>query len=154
VTADSKLVHVSMIGVPLDMWTQARNWFEGLLREFDVLAAGNGDTTPQELVDFVADVRERFSRFSEGSNAVLEEAYRRGAESADVELALPPEAAPVARQLWEQIVRAEEYCRRGDLLTLTPDEDLRRYVRWYLNEVADQLEGAEPRAWDDQPSTR
>lgn len=153
-TTDSGLVHVSMIGVPLAMWFQARNWFEGLLREFDVLAAGNGDTTPQELVDFVADVRERFSRFSEGSNAVLEEAYRRGAKSVDVELALPPEAAPVARHLWEQIARAEEYCRRGDLLTLTPDEDLRRYVRWYLNEVADQLEGAEPRAWDDQPPTR
>lgn len=153
-TADSKLIHVRMIGVPVVLWNRARLWFEGLLREFDILAVDTGDTTPQELLDFVGETRERFGRFTEGSNAVLEDAYQRGVESVDVELALPPEAAPVARRLWSQIEAAEDYCRNGDLLTLTPEAELRDYVRWYLNEVAQQLEGSEPRAWGSQPPTR
>lgn len=153
-TADSKLIHVRMLGVPLDRWQRARVWFEGLLREFDILVIDTDHATPRELLEFVNETRDRFSRFTEGSNAALEEAYQLGLSSTDIELALPPEAAPVARRLWDQIQEADEYCRRGDLLTLTLDDDLRGYVSWYLHEVVNQLEGSEPRAWDPQPPTR
>lgn len=153
-TADNQLSSVRLIGIPLGQWHQGRVWFEGLLREFDILATDVGETTPQEVLEFAREVRERFSQFTEGSNAVLEEAHRRGEESVDVELELPLEAAPAARELEIQIHRAEEYCRRGDLLTLTPDDELRRYIDWHLEEVARQLEGESPRPWNSQPPTR
>lgn len=153
-TAADQLSSVRLIKMPLRQWHQGRVWFEGLLREFDILASDAGETTPQEVLEFAREVRERFSQFTEGSNAVLEEAYRRGDESVDLELKLPREAAPAAREMATQIHRAQEYCRRGDLLTLTPDEDLRRYIDWYLEEVARQLEGGSPRPWNSQPPTR
>lgn len=153
-TADSDLLHVKIMAVPVDLWHRARVWFEGLLREFDILVAETDDTAPRELVEFVATSRERFGRFTHDSNAVLEEAFQRGEASVDVELSLPPAAASIARQLWHLIEQVQEYCRRGDLLTLTPDEEVRAYVEWYLHELADQLEGAEPTPWRAQPPTR
>lgn len=153
-TGDRSLTTFRLIGVPLELWHRARVWFEGLIREFDVLAADTGETTPRELLQFVGEVRERFSGFTEGSDIAMEKAHARGEQFMDVELELPPAAAPAARELWDQIQRAEEYCRRGDLLTLTPDDELRRYLHWYLHEIADQAEGAVPRPWEPQPPTR
>lgn len=153
-TSDRQLSSVRLVGVPLELREQARVWFEGLLREFDVLAADTGEVTPRELLAFVNDARGKFSHFAERADQALDEAYGRGERSADVELEVPPEAAPVARQMWEHIQHAEAYCRKGDLLTLTPDEEVRRYLHWYLTEIAIQIEGAPPRPWDPQPPTR
>lgn len=153
-TSDRRLSSVRLIGVPLDLWHRGRVWFEGLMREFDVIATDTGETTPRQLLEFVSEVRDRFSRFADDSGVALEEAHARGERSLDVEMELPPEAAPAARQLWDHIQEAEAYCRRGDLLTLTPDDELRRFLHWYLHEVADQAEGADPRPWDSQPPTR
>lgn len=153
-TSDRPLSTIRLIGVPLDLWHRGRAWFEGLIREFDVLAADTGERTPRELLEFVGEVRERFSGFTEGTDTALEKAHARGEKSLDVEMELLPEAAPAARELWDQIQQAEDYCRQGDLLTLTPDDELRRYMHWYLHEIADQAEGAAPRPWEPQPPTR
>lgn len=153
-TSDRQLSSVRLVGVPLELREQARVWFEGLLREFDVLAADTGEGTPRELLEFVNDARQRFSQFAERSNEALDEAYGRGERSADVVLEVPPEAGQVARQMWDHIQHAETYCRKGDLLTLTPNEEVRRYLHWYLTEVADQVEGELPRPWDPQPPTK
>lgn len=146
-TPGRQLTRVRLIGVPTALWHRARLWFEGLLREFDILATDTGEETPRELLEFVADARERFSGFADQSTATMEEARRRGEEAVELELHLPPEVGPVARDLWVHIERAAAYCRAGDLLTLTPDEELNRYLDWYLHEVARQLEGESPRPW-------
>lgn len=153
-TGDGRLSTIRLVGVPLELWYRGRVWFEGLMREFDILASDTGERTPRELLQFVTEVRERFSGFTDDSNIALEEAHARGEPSLDVEMELPPEAAPAARKMWDHIQQAEEYCRQGDLLTLTPDDELRRYLHWYLHEIADQAEGADPRPWEPQPPTR
>lgn len=146
---------VRLIGIPVQLWARSRVWFEGLLREFDIIATESDEATPRELVAFVADTRERFSRFSTDSNTVLEESLERGDAAADLEMELPPEAGNAARELWVRIVAADDFCRHGDLLTLALPEDVRTFVRWYLGEFSNQMEGAEPSPWkgDDRPST-
>ena len=41
------------------------------------------------------------------------------------------------------------YCRSGDLLTLETPADVRAFQRWYLDEMAHQLDGAPPTPWDE-----
>lgn len=153
-TSEQDLIRVHLVGVPVGLWHRGRVWFDGLLREFDILAADHGETTPRELLEFVAETRERFSGFTDEPNTALEEAHRRGVESTDVDLYLPPVAAPVARDLWAHLARALEYCHSGDLLTLTPDRELTRYLEWYLHEIARQLEGEAPRPFGAQSPPR
>lgn len=140
---------VRLLGVPVGVWDRARGWFGGLVREFDIIATGSDEATPRELVVFVADVRERFSRFFSGTNVVLEEALERGEATTDVEMELPPGVAVAVRDLWIRILAADDFCRHGDLLTLALPDDLREFIRWYLDEIANQIEGGEPRPWSD-----
>lgn len=146
-TTDVQLRRVRFLSTPVGVWRRSRDWFEGLLREFDIIATGSDATTPRELVAFVAGARERFSRFSTGSTSVLEEAVERGEVTVDLEMNLPPEAAVAARDLWDRILAADDFCRQGDLLTLALPEDVRAFIRWYLDEIAYQIEGGEPRPW-------
>lgn len=146
---DTEVRDVRLERIPVPLWNQTRTWFLGLLREFDVLASSEpASATPTQLLEFVADAREKFSRFTQ-TDVVLEEALARGDTHLDLDLRLPESAAPTARELRSLIDRAEEYCRSGEMLTLMPTAEMRRFTHWYLDEVVDQLEGGEPTPWDE-----
>lgn len=147
-STEVQLCRVGVVGVPVETWRRSRDWFEGLLREFDIIATESDEATPRELVEFVAGARERFSRFSAGSTTVLEEALERRQTTVDLEMRVPPDVAGAARDLWLRILAADDFCRQGELLTLALPEDVREFIRWYLEEIAHQIEGGEPRPWD------
>lgn len=153
-STDVRLCRIRLLGTPVGVWGRSRDWFEGLLRELDIIATGSDAGTPRELVDFVAAAREEFSRFSAGSTSVLEAAEEHGETTVDLEMQLPPNAAVAARDLWDRILAADNYCRQGDLLTLALPQDVRVFVRWYLEEIATQIEGGEPRPWNSSPQPR
>ncbi|HVR33766.1 MAG TPA: hypothetical protein VMS74_13790 [Acidimicrobiia bacterium] len=143
-----ELLPVELRKVPVALWNESRRWFEELLREFAVVATSSPEThVPRQLLDFVEDVRSRFSRFSESTNMTLEEAHADGRSHIDLSLRLPAEAGPIALELYEHVLRADEFCRAGQLLTIELSERVRVYVEWYLGEVASQLQGGEPVPW-------
>lgn len=143
-----ELLRVELRNVPVQLWDESRRWFEELLREFAVVATSSPETqVPRQLLDFVDDVRSRFSRFSESTNLTLEEAHAEGRSHIDLTLQLPAEAGPIALELHEHVLRADEFCRDGQLLTIELSESARVYVAWYLGEVARQLQGGEPIPW-------
>ena len=140
---------VHLRNVPVGLWHQSRRWFEELLREFAVVSTSSPDTqVPRQLLDFVDDARSRFSRFSESTNLTLEEAHAQGRSNIDLSLQVPAGAGPIALELYEHVLRADEFCRRGQLLTIQLSESVRAFVEWYLGEVARQLEGGEPVPWN------
>ncbi|MEX1043180.1 MAG: hypothetical protein WD532_07970 [Acidimicrobiia bacterium] len=144
----SELLPVEMRDVPVTLWHDTRRWFEELVREFAVVATSSPDAqVPRRLLEFVDEVRGRFSRFSESANIELEEAYAEGRQRASVNLHLPAEAGPIARELYDLILRADEVCREGHLLTMALSEPMNRFLEWYLSEVDRQLQGAEPTPW-------
>lgn len=153
-STDVRLYRVRLLGTPVDVWARSRDWFEGLLRELDIIATGSDAATPRELVNFVAAAREEFGRFSAGSTSALDAAKQQGETTIDLEMQLPPHAAVAARDLWDHILAADNFCRQGDLLTLTVPQDVRRFIRWYLDEIAGQIEGGEPRPWNDAGQIR
>jgi hypothetical protein len=144
----SELVQIHIEGVPVELWGRTRDWFSGLLREFDIIAStSDEDSAPRRLTNFVADTRRQFGQFS-GPTEALEEAHAAGEVTTDVAFEVPPVAASAAAALWERIEEALEFCSGGDLLTLTPTEDVIRFCRWYLFEVVDQIAGSAPHGWD------
>lgn len=140
---------VSIRQLPLDLWHQARLWSEELLREFQVIASEVEDSTPRDLLAFVEETSERFGQFSEGTDTILETAHASGRSAIDLELNLPPAAGAAATELRNLIGRAGDYCRKGSLLTMAPQPEVVDFINWYLDEVADQLAGAEPTPWPD-----
>ncbi len=145
---------VSLRGVPVEIWRRSREWFSGLIREFEIIASGVDPTRggpPTELVRFVAEVSEKFSGFGQ-SEPILDQAITDREIEVDLDLELPNAAGAAATELWHLIEKADEYCRSGALLTLAIPEDVRTFAGWYLSEVARQVEGAEARPWGEGTS--
>jgi hypothetical protein len=49
---------------------------------------------------------------------------------------------PAARAYVELLEEADEFCRSGALLTPPPSDRVRRLRRWFVEEMAAQLDGA------------
>jgi hypothetical protein len=138
---------ITLRGIPVDLWRRSRDWFRGLVREFEIISSGqDDDSVPIALLQFIQEAQERFAQFGR-SDARLDQALDAGQESVDQTLQLPDVAAEASLELWDLIRRAEEFCRSGDMLTVVPPTDVRDFVEWYLSEVAAQVEGADPVPW-------
>jgi hypothetical protein len=145
---------IDLRGIPVDLWRRSRDWFRGLVREFEIISSGvDDDSVPAALLQFIQEAQERFAQFGD-SDARLDQALDAGQESVDQSLHLPDVAAQASLELWDLILRAEEFCRSGDMLTMVPPADVRDFVEWYLGEVARQVEGAEPRSWPEHQAER
>jgi hypothetical protein len=141
---------VSIQQLPLDLWNRSRLWTEELLREFQVIASEVEDSTPRDLLTFVEETSERFGRFSEGTDTILETAHASGQSTIDLELNLPPAAGDAAVELRKLIGRAADFCHQGSLLTMAPEPEVVDFINWYLDEVKSQLAGAQPTPWPDR----
>jgi hypothetical protein len=144
---------VDLRNLPVRLWHESRLWFDELLREFTVIdSAAGGGNVPWALIRFVEDVTARFLGFNDSSNLELEAAHVEGRSHIDLRLNLPDEAAQLAMELWNHIIRADEFCREGDLLIVHLSERVRTFLHWYLFEVKRQLEGGEPIPWSGSDS--
>ena len=52
------------------------------------------------------------------------------------------------------LVEVETYCRNGDLLTLSPPEEIRAFWIWFLLEFVRQADGDAPQSWLGMFATR
>jgi hypothetical protein len=136
---------------PLEVFDRARQHSEALLREFVFIAEGSEHEAhvPRRLLDLVAALNERYSTMNTAAEEQIEAGLQRGEESIDFELQVPPEARQASVELGAMLDEADEYCRRGELLTLATPEDLRDFRLWYLQQVIDQIDGRPPTAWNE-----
>jgi hypothetical protein len=144
-----ELHRVVLRRVPVEVWQRSRDWFNGLVREFEIIASGfdiEGDAVPGVLVRFVAEIRGKFSQFTH-TEAILDQAVAASEVELDLELQIPQEAGAAASELWDLIERAEAYCRSGQLLTLAPTEEVRTFTQWYLGELTRQIDGQRGLSW-------
>jgi hypothetical protein len=136
---------------PLEVFDRARQHGEALLREFAFIAEGSEDDAhvPRRLLDLVAALNDRYSTMNAAAEEQIEAALQRGDGSIDFELHVPPEAREASVELAARLDEADEYCRRGELLTLATPEDLRDFRLWYLQQVIDQIDGRPPTSWNE-----
>jgi hypothetical protein len=154
-------VEVRLMGFPLALHAQAVEHHEGLLREFRLIAYGAEQPSearyqflPARLVDLVERLNSRYAGMGDAQEAQVDEARACGRQSIDLVYQVPPSVAEASRELGVMLEEADEFCRRGDLLTMATPPHLVRFRRWYLNEFVRQVEGDPPCSWDEYERTR
>lgn len=157
---DHGFVDVHLLQLPVALAARAREHFEGLTREFTLIALNAGEDgahhVPARLMELVTTITAQFGGINSEADQRLDDAIERGTlVLEDHVLRLPPEAAPATRALGDIIDEADEYCLQGEhLLTLAFPPDLAAYRRWYLGQVLDQLAGKPAVAWPDSAERR
>jgi hypothetical protein len=154
----SAAVQVHLLELPVPLAAAAREHFEGLSREFMLIASSSNDDqhVPARLMALVDTLTAQFAGINSEADQRLEDAIDAGAERLeDHVLELPPEASAASVALGDIIDEADEYCRQGQhLLTLATPPELVAYRHWYLGQVVDQLAGQPPVAWPASPQAR
>jgi hypothetical protein len=143
------LRRVQLVGLPVELWLRAREHAEELQREFALIAHGESDNLPARLVTVISELRTRFQAFTATIDSAIEEAAARGETRIDVAFDVPEAARDAADEAETLLDEADEYCRRGNLLTLATPDDLLAFRRWYLDEFRAQIAGADPTPWDE-----
>lgn len=149
---------VHLLELPVPLSARAREHFEGLMREFFLIASGAGQDAqlPARLMQVVDSIMAQFEGVNTAADQRLDDAIDARAEViADHVLQVPPEAGPAARALEAVLDEADAYCRDGaHLLTLATPPDCLAYRRWYLGQVVGQLTGEPPVPWPDSAPAR
>jgi hypothetical protein len=151
-------VQVHLLGLPVPIAARASEHFEGLMREFALIASGldgapDEQHVPARLLELVDSLNQAYGGINNDADRRLEDAIERHDEVIDDHvLTIPKAAGPAAEALDRLIDEANVYCRRGEhLLTTAFPPDVDAYRRWYLGQVLDQLDGKQPVAWPDSP---
>jgi hypothetical protein len=147
---EQELVEIHLLGVSTAAQLHASEHHDELFREFALIASRDpsaGHTVPVRLSELIAQVRDRFSGFTEATDQDLETAIAEGRTSVDLVFNLPSEVKQACTEFLQVLAEADEYCRHGDLLTLAPPADAIAFREWFLGEFVRQVEGEPPLPW-------
>ncbi len=112
-------------------------------------AASAATAVPVRLTALVEELRARFSGFTLRPESELAEAAARGETAIDLDYVVPRDAARAVTELGALLDEADEFCRAGDLLTLTTPPEAVAFRRWFLDEFVRQADGEAPTPWAD-----
>ncbi len=146
-----ELVEVHVLGMPVDLYRQASEHGDELMREFALIReqeAEGGREVPRRLLRLVDELTEQFSGFTAAQTAELQEAIARGAEAVDLHYLVPASVKDACISLGAMLDEADEFCRQGqELLTLATPPRAVAFRNWYLDQFVDQVDGKEPTPW-------
>lgn len=145
-SGEVELATIRVAGLPLWVYLAAQEHNDALMREFRLLSV-DADSVPTRLVALAAETRQRFAAEGTQVRSQVERAIERGQSTIDLELAVPRVGWELLGHLCQLLDEADEYCERGELLTLASPPIVRRFRAWYLDQVSAQLEGSGPGAW-------
>jgi hypothetical protein len=143
------VTQVVLQACPIDLLERARYHNEALLREFAFIMESEEDrsSVPARLLAVVDQIRSHIAGLNEGTEGQIDRARERGDATLDLHVVLPTDGREVAVALKALFDEAEEYCRRGDLLTLAEPADVSAFRDWYLQQYVEQIDGAPPTPW-------
>lgn len=148
----TELVRVRFINASVPLMFKSSQHQQELMREFTLIQLSD-DTARQDVPARLLEVVERHRReFSTLSFRRLDElagAIKRGDLHIDMEIDVPPAAGPAALEMRSTLVEADEFCRRGDLLTLATPPEYVAFREWFLGEIVRQLDCSPPTPWRD-----
>lgn len=144
----SALVEVHFLNFPLDVYHRAQEHSDGLMREFSLIAGGDGAAIPRRLLTLAEQLEHEYGDYTAGYEQQLDAAIARGDVAIDIQMTVPPQARDAALELDRMLAEADEYCRSGDLLSLVPPPELLAFRQWYISEIVRQIDGEPPTPWD------
>ena len=150
ITAPADLVEVRLLGLSLAAFSHSSAHHDELFREFALVLGsepGPGHELPAELLAVIEELTARFGGFTAAPQGELHAALERGDETVDLTFHVPAEARDAALRLRQLLAAADEYCRDGELLTVSPPPEAVRFRDWYLQEFIGQIDGEPPTPW-------
>jgi hypothetical protein len=151
--ADEQLVEIHLLGLHAQDHRDTFEHIDGLVREFIFLGDDPADV-PTRLIELRNDIRARFRSFAASGLAAIDAAAAGGEPTVDVVMRVPASAGAVAALALRTLDEADDYCRRGSLLTLAAGESVVRYRRWFFGEFVRQVEGSSPTPWAHEAQPR
>jgi hypothetical protein len=147
------LAEVRFLNVPVELMFNADQHHQELVREFALIQLSDDSAkqdVPARLLEVVDRERRQFSILAFRRTDELVEAIKRGDPHIDMEIAVPPDTAgPAALAMMKTLGEADEFCRRGALLTLATPPEYVAFREWFFGEIVRQLDGKPPRPWRD-----
>lgn len=140
---DLEPLQMTIRGVSVRDYLASQAHKDELLREFTLIAQAGGDpdAVPSRLVETARVGRVAFAGAVSDYQAQIDAAVERGDEFVDLTVSVPPIVLPFTERLAVLFDEADEYCRAGHLLTLAASPELKRFRKWFLDQVVSQLEG-------------
>jgi hypothetical protein len=150
---DGSPVEVRLLGMPVAAYQRACQHDDELLRELTLAHSGQPAVRcapPAGLRELIEELEDRFELYSDAPQAHVEAAVARGDSTVDITVAVSPDARARALGVASSLAAADEYCHRGDLLTLAAPPPVVELREWYLRQIVDQLDGRAPTPWADR----
>jgi anti-sigma regulatory factor (Ser/Thr protein kinase) len=141
---------VRLIGCPVELSLRQDEHLDELVRELQLISAGNGDNRSQAVAAQIQDLlmSPAHARFTGRRQA--EKALAEGRDTLDVEMAMPHEFSPMVQRLEQAVQAADELCEQMQLLTVASTPELRELRAWMTHELVAQIErGDPPVSWAD-----
>jgi anti-sigma regulatory factor (Ser/Thr protein kinase) len=139
---------VCLSGLPVVVYLEAEEHHDALVREFALLLrSGEDSSAPPRLMELAAALVAQFGVGNEQRRAQVEAARRRGRQTADVVMLFPAGSQDRVLATAAQLDEVDRFCAQGALLTPPSTPQVKRFRRWYTDEVVRQLSGLASRAW-------
>lgn len=144
-------VTVEILGIPLDMYLEAEEHNDAVVRELTLVLQAStterGMEVPARLLEVAAEVRAMFASASTSMRAQVERAFHQRQETLDIIVQVPLQAWDALQRLASQLDELDRFCDSGHLLTVGSSPRLRRFRQWYTRQVGDQLRGLPATPW-------
>jgi anti-sigma regulatory factor (Ser/Thr protein kinase) len=138
---------VRFVGVPVDGYLELQAHNDALFRELELISIelerDDGAQVAAPLADLVDQLYRRF-RGQRDSHRDVVAAQARGDATVELHATATPAAASAARGYLALLEQADALCRDGTLLTPEPPASVKSLRRWFVEEMAAQVEGAAP----------
>jgi hypothetical protein len=146
---DEDRIAIEIRGVPLRAYLGFQRHYRELRREVRLLALAHEADYP--LAKTLSDLFGSLERHvHEGIGmAQVEEALVSGAETTELHLLMPRDAAQAGDRFIRLLDLADEFCRQERLLSLARTSEQERFQRWFLGEIVRQGHGEKPVAWSE-----
>jgi anti-sigma regulatory factor (Ser/Thr protein kinase) len=141
---------VRLVGCPVELSLRQDEHLDELVRELQLISAGNGDHRSQAVAAQIQDllISPAHARFTGRRQA--EKALAEGRDTLDVDMAMPHEFSPMVQRLQQAVQAADQLCEQMQLLTLASTPELRELRAWMTHELVAQIErGDPPVSWTD-----
>jgi hypothetical protein len=135
---------------PVRVWARQREYYDGLLREFNLMLLGRqvgASSAPARLVELADQLTSRFGTTMDALNEEREAALRRGELSIDSRVPMVEGLVGVLHWIRGVFAEVDAYCEHGDMLTLAIPADLKALRDWSTAELERQYRGAAPTPW-------
>ena len=143
-------VMVRLAACPVELSLQQDRHLDELVRELQLLSVDQDNRESAALAREIRGLLVSPTAARLTGRRAAERARAEGRDVVDIDMAMPREFSELVSQLHVAVIRAEELCRDGRLLTLASPPDVQELRAWMTHEiVAQATRGAAPVTWAD-----